>query len=135
MDIEKYKAAIETQKLYITISYTIVMGQLIISSAPFYIYEKIKDTSFAWIIFLVTAFCVLMLLFIYRNCAEKQNVAQNVAAALEKGTIGYGVSFALQNNLLPAKLCWQKGIYGKVHFLSIGICSGLFVVALILFNK
>jgi len=136
MDVEKYKAAIETHKFYDTISFSIVVGQLTITGATFYIYENIRGITVGYFLFPFTALCVLILLFIYKYCAKYANVARNVAAALEEEKITYGVSVAFRDNLLPADKCWGRGIYGLVHLLSIILCLGLVVSAVILaFNK
>lgn len=41
MEVEKYKAAIETHKFYDTVSNSIVVGQLTVSGAAFYLYKEI----------------------------------------------------------------------------------------------
>lgn len=129
MEVEKYKVAIETHKFYDTVSNSIVVGQLSISGAAFYLYKEIQGTSINYFPFVGAAFCVAVLLFIYRDCARYANVARNVAADLEDGKITHGVSVAFKTNSHPAIKCWRKGIYGKIHLLSFMLILGLVVSA------
>ncbi len=136
MDAEKYRVAIETHKFYDTISNYIVGGQIAITGASFFIYEKIKGTVVDYLIFMLTGICVLIILLIYRHCARYANVARNVAADLEEDKITHGVSVAYKTGSHEANKKWNRGIYGQIHFLTITIISGLIAAAiLVAFNK
>lgn len=135
MDVEKYKAALEAHKHYDTVSIAIVGGQLAISGASFFIYEKIEGTPVDYLPFVITALCILILLSLYRHCAYFANVARNVAADLEQGKEIPGVSVAFKTNSHPANKSWRRGIYGKVHFLSFILVAGLVASAVVVLNK
>ena len=130
METEKYNTAIGTHKFYDTVSNSIVVGQLSISGAAFYLYKEIKGTSIDYFPFVGAALCIAVLLMIYRDCAHYANVARNVAADLEEGKITYGVSVAFKTNSHPAKKCWRRGIYGKIHLLTAVLIIGLLVSAM-----
>jgi len=130
MEVEKYKVAIETHRFYDTISNSIIVGQLSISGAAFYLYKEIQGTSIDYFPFVGAALCVVVLLFIYRDCAHYANAARNVAADLEEKKITHGVSVAFKTRSHPAIKCWRTGIYGKVHLLTFLLFLGLTVSAI-----
>lgn len=130
MDVEKYKAAIETHKFYDTVSNSIVVGQITICGAAFYLFKEIKDTPIAYYPFIGAALCIGMLLLIYRKCAYYANVARNVAADIEADKPTAGVSLAFKTNSHPASKSWNKGIYGTIHLLSAILMLGLLASAI-----
>ena len=130
MNTEKYKAAIETHKFYDTVSNSIVVGQITMSGAAFYLFKEIKGTPIAAYPFVGAALCIAALTIIYRRCAYYANVARNVAADLEAEIPTTGISFALKTNSHPVTKSWRKGIYGAIHLLAAILIIGLLVTAI-----
>jgi len=81
---ERYKAAIDTHKLYDTVSIAIVGGMFAVTGASFLIYEKVGLNKLAVIVFIATALLLIPLLIIYRKSAFYANTARNVASVLKQ---------------------------------------------------
>lgn len=118
---ERYKAAIDTHKLYDTVSMSIVGGMFAVAGASFLISEKVGSKNLVAIVFFTTALLLIPLLIIYRKSACYANTARNVASGIEMKECDLGVSQVLADlekyPKYKAEKHFYKGIYGAVHWI------------------